>query len=216
MSKFKTGLIAVLIISFCLPTVFARTKKDKTGTITDSVYTDAEYGFKFTIKNNWEGKVFTEPSNYRLQVEQTNPEIPPEYTDYADQMPRPTMSVYMATTDLAPLAFVDSLLSETYKSDQKKEILQDIDFYDENVTFQGFTTRIKKEIKIGELKGVEWEGSATYKIKMGEQTMNNEVALGLIGVRKGDHILLFLTGHDKRFFRKLFDEATEMAMSVKW
>jgi hypothetical protein len=78
------------------------------------------------------------------------------------------------------------------------------------------TTRIKPAIKVGELEGVQWEGTARYEIKMGEQSISNETAVGLIGVKKGENILLFLTGHDKRYFRKLFDEALVMAKSIKW
>jgi hypothetical protein len=216
MPKFKSGLIVFLVVLICLPSAFARKKKDKTGAIVENVYTDAEYDFKLTIRENWQGKVFSEPSNYRLEVEQTNPEIPPEYAEYASEMPLPAMSIYLATVDLTPVAFVDSLLSQTYKSDQKKEILKDVDFFDESISFQGFTTRIKKGVKFGDLDGVQWEGTARYNIKMGEQSISNETAVGLLGIKKGKNLLLFLTGHDKRYFRKLFDEAIEMAMSVKW
>lgn len=216
MFNYKTALILFLAVLFCLPTAFARKKKDKTGVIAENVYTDAEYGFKLTILGNWQGKVFTEPSNYRLQVEQTNPEIPPEYAEYADEMPLPSMDIYLATVDMPPLAFVDSLLSDSYKSEQKKEIFKDIDVHDEEINFRGIATRIKTAIKVGELEGVQWEGTARYDIKMGEQSISNETAIGLIGVRKGEHIVLFLTGHDKRYFRKLFDEALDMAKSIKW
>jgi hypothetical protein len=216
MYKYKSAAIIILIVLLGIPGAFARKKKDKTGTIAESVYTDAKYGFQVTIRENWRGKVFTEPDNYRLEVEQTNPEIPPEYAEYADEMPLPTMSVYLATVNMPPMVFVDSLLSDTYKSEQKKEILRDIDFFDEGVAFLGLSTRIKREIKIGELNGVQWEGFARYNIKMGQQNIVNESAIGLIGIKKGDHILLFLTGHDKRYFRKFFDEAAEMALSIKW
>ena len=124
----KRLIITVIIMLMMVPVAEAGRKKKKTGKVKDGVYTDLKHNFNFTLDENWKIKVGKAPSKFRFALTQKKYGIPPDYTNTPDMTKTPSFVLFADTTTLGIFPFLDSLLSDTYKSDQKKEILKKFDF----------------------------------------------------------------------------------------
>ena len=119
--------IFFLILMICSPIVFARKPKDKAGKVVDRVFTDKKYNFQLTITDLWKYKVNKNKNNFRLVLTKAKYEIPSDYKDAPDYTMIPRINVFADTTSLSVPAFIDSLLSDSFKSKQKKEIYKEFE-----------------------------------------------------------------------------------------
>jgi hypothetical protein len=200
-----------------MPSAFARKKKERSGKIDDNVYTDAKYKFKLTLPENWSAKLQKPDSDFRLILTQNDHEIPPALMPYPHKAMVPEVKVYITETKLDPLEFIDSLVSHTYKSDAKGDILGEIIFLEEGVDYDGLLPDVRKGIEIDEKPAGRWEGHADYTVKQGlTETTKRSYGTGFMTIAKGDKILVFQLSCERRFFPKVFAEVVTMAESLKW
>ena len=213
----KRLLIIFLALIVCMPGLYARKKKDKSGKIKDLVYTDASYGFQLTLLENWTAKLQKPKSDFRIILSQKDHEIPPALMPYPHKAMVPELKVYITEIKLGPLAFIDSLVSMKFKSDAKKAILSDILFLEEGVIYDGLFPDVRKGIKIDEKPAGKWEGHADYTVKQGiTETTSRSYGTGFVTVKNGDKMLIFQLSCERRFFPKIFKEVITMAESLKW
>jgi len=213
----KRLIIIILALVICIPTVQARKKSAKSGTIKDNVYTDSEHGFMFTLPENWVPKLQKQKKDLRLILNQKDFEIPPELMPYPTLTEVPELKVLIIEQPYPAQAFVDSIVKYEYSSDAKKEVFKDILALEEKVIFDGLTPDKKMKKKIDEKWGYQWEGSAhfTKKLGMGDEIPRTH-AVGIYAVKNGDKTLVFLLTCENTFFNKIFKEITTMVDSTKW
>lgn len=120
----KQLLIALLLTTLIFSAAEGR-KQDKSGEVINNTYTDGNYPFKITFGDVWKHTVKKDNDNIRLILTQKKYDIPPAYTHAPNYTTVPKITVLVDTTSLPLDMFVDSLLSNAYKSDQKKSIISE-------------------------------------------------------------------------------------------
>jgi hypothetical protein len=155
MKRILVMLIALLI---CVNIADARRKKEVSGVVTDGVYQDNRFGFKFTVHTNWQARLRKDEDNFRVVLTQKNYGIPPDFRSAQDYTYIPRLVIYADTSSLSPVAMMDSLRSATYKSKQKKAILSEFEF----LTQPEIIPKGKKMPQIAGESGLVWEGQAKY------------------------------------------------------
>ena len=125
-------VLVLLLLTLCLPSAFARRKKAKAGTVDKLTFVDDKYQFSLKLLDNWKYKIGDEEEIVRLTLVQKNYQIPPDYMDAEDYTQVPRIVVWSGETNLSPTAFVDSLLSDSYDSDQKDDIYKEFELINES------------------------------------------------------------------------------------
>jgi hypothetical protein len=206
----------------------ARRKKEKAGKVEDMVYTDKKYDFKLTIDKGWKYKIMANKEYFRMVLTQKNYEIPPNYLDNSEYTQVPRLVVFADTADMDVLVFMDSLVSETFSSDQKKEILKEFEILNEQAVEEGTereeTVRKKRvTISIAGQKAVRWEGQTQYRkfIPSPSDPGRGERVYGAYGggvvvVKKDNIIILFHVISEWDFFAPIMNEALGMIKSLQW
>ncbi|MBU8932726.1 MAG: hypothetical protein KOO62_01845 [candidate division Zixibacteria bacterium] len=186
-------MILLIALAVCAPNADARKKKPKSGKIEDSVYTDAKYGFQITLPKAWTSRLRKLDDPYRLVLIQKNYQIPSEYVDAPDYTLVPRLTVYVAETHVTPFEFLDSLLSDTYSSKVKKDIFKEFEILNNQSIGDGeredVVTRKRKSLRVGENKGVLWQGKAKY-IKMVTQSASTGSGKRVYGAHQGGVVIL--------------------------
>jgi len=213
----KRLIVIVLVLLTCLPALYARRKSPKSGEIKKNVYTDATYDFKFKLLENWDPELRKPDDNIRLVLQQEDHEIPPDLMQYPQMARVPEMEVYITEMDMHPSVFVDSMVSQTYSSDVKNDILGPIKVVEERISFEGLRTLNKRSTMIDSLEAVIWQGTVHFikDLGMGE-TIPRTYAVGFIGVKNGDLMLAFMMSCEEMFVGDVFTEVIEMAESLQW
>ncbi len=213
----KKTLIVILALLVCIPNVMARKKSPKAGTIDNGVYIDSEYDFQFKVPENWKPEYQKPGKNMRLVLNQKNHEIPPELMPFPTMAQVPELEIYHAKTPLSPAVYVDSLVSESYSSDEKKEILKHRYALEQGVDYTGIKPSGREKFKVGELEAYRWHGTMEFSKKLGMgETIPRSYGLVLWTVKKGDEIVVFSLYCEVTFQAKLIKEVTTMVESLQW
>ncbi|MBN2226964.1 MAG: hypothetical protein JW763_06335 [candidate division Zixibacteria bacterium] len=213
----KRLLVFGLIILICLPSAFARKKRPKSGDIDKNVYTDAEYDFKLTLLENWEPELQKPDKKIRLVLQQKDHEIPGELMAYPGLAKVPTLEFYIVEEPMLPGALVDSIASNSYKSDNKKEILSILLQLEENLFFDGLNRENKSSLEIDGKKAARWDGGSHFTKKLGmDETIPRTYGVGMIAVKNGKYTLFCLLDCEKAFYNDLMKEVLTMVESLKW
>jgi hypothetical protein len=224
----KRFIIFGLMLALVVPSLQARRKKEKAGTVQDMVYTDKKYNFKLTIDDGWKYKIKPNKENFRLILTQKNYEIPSNYLDAPDYTYVPRIVVYADTSSMSVFAFLDSLLRRTYSSAQKKEMLKEFEFINEMDVEEGterepIVTKRRIPIEIGGEPGVRWEGQVQYvkyvttsASSLGGKRVYGAYGGGIVVAKKGKNVVVFHVMSEWDFFRPVMDEALMMIKTLQW
>lgn len=224
-------MFRVCLISICLAlmvtTAWAARKKDKAGAIANGVYTDDSYGFSLTIPQNWKSKIYSDKENIRLTMTQANFEVPNDYIKTPEHTKVPRITVFSDTTSMSLMDFIDSLVSPSYKSGQKKEMLKEFEILhsgplgDANV--QPVSPRRRSPITVGEQQGVIWSGQSKYmkEISVSASSVGGkrvDAAYGgsILALKKDRTIVVFHLICEWLYFPALDKEMQAVASTVKW
>lgn len=223
----RKSLILFLIIIICLPAVFARKPKDKAGKVTDNVFTDKKYNFELSLNDLWKYKISKNKSNFRILFIKKKYEIPIDYIDAPDYTMIPRINVYSDTTSLSVPAFIDSLLSDKFKSKQKKEILKEFEILSNRggsgMKKEKILPRRRKTLELDGKKGQIWKGQVQYRNEvatsassMGGKRVYGAYGGSIIGVKKGNQIVLFHVISEWIYFDNTMRDAMEIIYSLKF
>ncbi len=105
----------------------ARRKKEYAGAVKDMVYQDSKFDFQIKVNDNWKYNIGDADATARLILIQKKFGIPSDYKDASDYTYIPKMVVWADTSSMSAPTFMDSLLSNNFKSKQKKEIMAEFD-----------------------------------------------------------------------------------------
>jgi len=213
----KRLLIIFLALLICTPAAFARKKSKKSGVIKDNVYTDAKYGFKITLLDNWKPELQKPKKMLRLELTQDDHEIPPELMQFPSMAFVPTLIFHVGEVDMPPGVFVDSLVSLTYSSDVKNDALKDLTSLEEKITYDGLKTTQKNIIKIDGKEACQWQGTVNYTKTLGmDDTIPRIYSVGIVTIKNGNLMLTCMLECENMFFTDIFTETLKMVKSVEW
>ena len=221
-------LLIVLFLGLLLvPSVFAGRKKDKAGKVTDYVFTDKKFNYSLTLNEGWKYKIQKNKSDFRLVLTKVKFAIPPEYTNTPDYTKIPRIAVFMAETKMSASAFIDSLVSYSYKSDTKKEILKEFEIFNigsgSGFKAERLVPRKRKNFQLGELRGSQWTGQVKYTNEIaisasstGGKRVKGGYGASVIGIKNGDKLLLFHIICEWNYFKDVTAETMKIINSLSW
>ncbi len=220
-------LLVCLIALLAVPTVFAARKKDKAGKVTDYVYTDKKYNFSLSLNDEWKYKIQKNKKDFRLVLTQIKYGIPSAYASAEDYTKIPRMVVFVVESKLSPKAFIDSLLSSSYKSKAKKTVLKECEILNLNSS-SGFTaekliSRKSKALKVDGKKGYFWTGQVQYTNEVsisasskGAKRVKSSYGGAITVIKNGDKLILFHVISEWDYFNSIFSETMKIIKSLKW
>jgi hypothetical protein len=218
-------IVGALLLLLLVPAVQAKRKKDKAGRIIEGVYHDKKFGFNLETNDAWKINIMKNEKQLRVVFVQKNYLIPNDYTDVPDFTKVPRLSVYVDTTSLSVYAFVDSLLSDSYESKQKKEMKKDLEILslDELPEVDDIIPRGVKRTQIAGEKTMIWKAQAKYvtEVPVSQSSNRGERVYGaygasIIGVKRGDTVYIFHMMCEWDYFDDIFAEIMGIVSSLSW
>jgi len=205
-------------------TADARRKKPKAGKITDGVYVDAKYNFQLTMLEGWDVSVQKDENNVRLSFKQKDYGIPGHFINAPDYTKIPRIVVYVDTATPGVHPFLDSLLAEEFKSDQKKAILKEFDILQYSDISDGpVITKGRSRLELGGESGVLWRGQAKYKQNVaysassaGGRTVRGSYGGAIVLVKRDNHLYMFHIVCEWSFFDAVLADAMKIIGSFAW
>jgi hypothetical protein len=216
MKRIFTFAVAMLV---AVTTADAGRKREKSGKVEGQTFTDAAHGFALTAGGNWNIKTMDADANFRVSFTQKKFEVPPDYLSAPDYTKVPRMIVWIDTTKMGAFAFLDSLVSSTYKSKQKSEVLKEFEI----LTEPKVLPKGRQPITVGSDKGVRWDGRAEYMKEV--QTSASDVSgrrvksayMGSIyALKHGDKMLVFHLIGEEKFYDNIQRDALAIINSLTW
>ena len=212
-------VFAFVLLSALAVTAEAGRKKEKSGVVDGHTYTDSKYGFQFTTDENWSIKTNDAEASVRVIFVQKKFEVPPDYLSTPDYTKVPRIVVWVDSTQMGAYAFVDSLISRTYKSKQKSDINKEFELLAENE----LTARARQPLTLGDDKGVRWDGRAPYvkEVQIGASEVGGKrvrsAYLGsIMAVKHGNLMLCCHVMTEEMSFQTAMTEALKILGSIKW
>ena len=215
----KRLLTFVVVLLLAAGSADAGRKREKSGTVDGRVYTDTKYGFQLTADDNWNMKTMDADGYFRLVLTQKKYDIPPAYVSTPDYTKVPRIILYVDTTRMGAFQFVDSLVSKTFKSKQKAEMLKEFEILMEpEVVPHGRTP-----FTVGVDKGARWDGQARYMKEVqisasdvGGKRVNGAYSGSILALRHDNLVLVFHVISEETFFQTVITEAMKIVSSLTW
>ncbi len=209
--------IAVTVVLF-IACIGAPVEAKKAGEVKDNVYTDEGYNFSMEIPDGWSASIKSAKYALRLTMDQKSPVPPYQFRgNLRDYMQIPTMAVIVDTTSLGANEFVDSLLSPTFESKQKK-------FMDKYLKIFSRPYELVKRQEVtflGKL-AVMMEARQAYEITVAQQgsdradvVNDNKYGTVFATVRDG-HVYLITMICEYRTSQPIVDMYNQMISSLKF
>jgi len=219
--------LAILVL-VAAPGLHARKKVAKAGSVKDGVFTDARHNYSLSVADSWRYNIQKDKNNYRLILTQKRFEVPTYYIDAKDYTFVPKIVIWADTTSHNPFDFLDSLLSETYSSKQKKEIFKEFEMLhgastSESTVREKVIPRSRKVTTLAGLKGIIWKGKVVYRkeVALSSSSSAGKRVIGawggaIVAVKKDDLIIMFHVMCEWENFEDIVDEAMAMITTLKW
>ncbi len=183
-----------------IPTAYAGRQKEMSGSVENNVYKDKKYDFTLTLNDNWKYSLQKNDENFRLLLTQRNYDIPPAYVNATDYTQIPRIVLWTDTTSLRPFAFLDSLISETWRTSQKKELLKELEILStvpaSGTQREQAVPRARKPVEVGGEQGVLWQAKSKY-VKEIETSAGAAAGTRINGAYGG---AIVAVKHDKRIY----------------
>ena len=184
-----------------------------------TTYIDTKHGFSFEVLENWKANIQDEKGRTRVILTQSNYQLPEDYRTTPDYTAVPRLVVWVDTCTMGAFPLLDSLLSETYKSDQKKDMKKEFEFFSE----PDITPRGRSRFTLGGEQGVAWEGESKYVKDVqssagasgGKRVYGGYGATVLIG-KKDDLLVVQYMMCEKQFYDAVVAEVMQMTADFKW
>jgi hypothetical protein len=156
----KKLLISFLIVVIVFSVADAR-KKKKAGSIEDGVYYDNDYNFSLVIPDGWNSSIKKEESNLRLVLTKEQYDIPTHFTHAPTYTKVPRVIVYIDTLPMRLDWFVDSLLTDEYKSDIKKDMIKELE-----ILYGDYMPKRRTRMSVDSIPGVMISGERRYTVQV--------------------------------------------------
>lgn len=216
MKRVLTVLLAVLVT---VASVEAGRKREKSGKVENGTFTDATYGFSLKAGDNWGVKLMDADANFRVSFAQKKFDVPPDYIQAPDYTKVPRLILWVDTSSMGPFPFIDSLISPTYKSKQKSDILKEFEL----LTERDVLPKGRKPFTVGADKGAFWEGRVPYTKEIQTSASGGSVRRvklayygSILAVKRGDKMLVFHLMSEETFYETIYQDALAIINSLTW
>ena len=223
-----TRVISFFMVLLIAVPISAAKKKERAGTVTDMVYTDSEFDFSFKVLENWSYKLRKSGDQFRLVMLQKNYAVPADYANAPDYTKVPRVIIWADTSSSDVVTFVDSLVSETFKSEQKKEIMKEFDIFASGPSGSGGYNEVpvprkRTPMTIGGERGIVWNAQMKYtqdvtlsQASRSGKTVHGAYGGSIVGIRKGNKIVLADLICEWPYFPQAQEELMAMINSFAW
>jgi hypothetical protein len=217
-------ILAGLVLLMAAPCALAGRQKKTGGEIQDGYYVDATYGFRLKMHDNWKPRFFKEDSKVRLALTQKDYGIPTSFMSVPDYTKIPRITVYVDTTSMNINMFVDSLLSPTFKSDQKNAMIKEFEFLQKTEIIDGdIIPRTRSRVDIDGESGLLWKGQTKYlqlvqtsASSMGGNRVRDAYGGALLLVKRGGQIYIMHLMCEWQYIEQVMAEAQQIMLSLNW
>ena len=215
----KRLVIALLMVALVCGTAGARKKKDKAGEIIDGVYIDKMYNFSLAVsKDVWDISIKKNTSQTRMNLTKKVFDIPIEYAQDPGYTKTPKVTVYVDTTSWSVKMFVDSLLNDNFKSDQKRDILHLCE-----ILFGDFKPKRNSRYQFGDIQGILITGELRYTKQIPSATSNTSPDIitdfygGAVFFAKQDkNLYIFHMICENKYFSTEFEDYVKLLNGLKF
>ncbi len=222
----KKLMIINLMLAVGISTVYAGRQKDLAGTVENNVYKDKKYNFTLNVNNDWKPNLQKNEDNFRLLLTQRNYEIPTAYINAPDYTQIPRIVLWTDTTSLHPFAFLDSLLSNTWRSSQKKELLKELEILStvpaSGTQREQAVPRARKPVELGGQQGVIWQAKSKYVKEITSvgadagTRINGAYGGVIVAVKKDNRIYVFHLMTEWDFFEGVVQQALKIISTLSF
>jgi hypothetical protein len=195
----KKFLMTVFIVTFVFSICGAK-KKDLAGEVENAVYTDNTYHFSLAMPDAWSYSLKKSKGEIRLILTKKQYDTPIQFQQAPNYTTAPRIIVYVDTTSLTTDQFVDSLLSEKFKSKQKNRIISEF-----KILNGPFLLKKRSKMEAGGISGVRIAGQQRYTIEVQRSGSESD---------RGDVVTDFYGG--SIFFAKEGNNIVIMHMICEW
>ncbi len=193
-------------------------KKELAGKMENGVYTDDSYNFSLTIPEAWDFNIKKDKSPVRLVLIKKQFDVPKQFQHAPSYTTVPKITVYVDTSSLTAEQFVDSLLSNKFKSKQKNNILSEF-----KVLYGDFQLKKRSSIPLGDLTGVRISGQTPYTIELqraGSESDKGDVVTDFWGgstffIKDGNNIVITQLICEWRYFETIDQEFAAIVNGFK-
>ncbi|MCX6827229.1 MAG: hypothetical protein NTV06_08220 [candidate division Zixibacteria bacterium] len=214
----KKIITAIVIICVTFSVTMAK-KKDLAGEVVQGVYVDSIYDFSLNVPEAWNYTVKKASSNVRVILSKKQYDIPIQFQEASNYTLVPKITVYVDSTSLAMDQFLDSLLSNAYKSKQKNNILSELKILNGN-----FQLKKRAKMTMGELSGFRVEGQLRYTLEVqrsGSESDKGDIVADFYGgsiffVKNGNTIVMIHFISEWRYFDVLDQDFTRILETFKF
>ncbi|SYZ73209.1 exported hypothetical protein [Candidatus Zixiibacteriota bacterium] len=214
----KRFLIALFLVALIFDLASAR-KKDLAGSVENATYVDDTYNVSMAIPDGWDCSVKKSKSPVRMILIKKQYDVPIQFQNAPNFTTIPKVVLYIDTTSLTVDQFVDSLLSDQYKSKQKNEVLSQFKSLYGN-------TLVKRRTKqsIGDITGVRIATQLRYTVEVpwaGSQSDRADVVTDFYGgstffAKDGNNIIMLQLVCEWRYFDVLEQDFVKMLDGLKF
>ncbi len=209
--------IAVTVVLF-IACVGAPVEAKKSGEVKDNIYTDNDYDFSMQIPDGWSTSIKSSKYALRMTMDQKSPVPPYQFQGgLRDYMQVPTMAVIVDTTSLGANEFVDSLLSSSFESDQKKFMYKYL-----KIVSRPYELVKRQEITFQGKMAVLMEARQAYEITVAKQgsdkadvVNDNKYGTIFVTVRDG-HVYMISMICEYRTSQPIVDMYNQVISSLKF
>ena len=218
-------VIFVLIFAFTASTSDAGRRRELSGEVNENVYKDKVHGFSLKLNDEWKYTLQKNEENFRLLLTKRNYEIPPDYINAPDYTQIPRIVLWTDTSSLHPFAFLDSLVSKTWNTDQKKELMKEFEILNP-IPLSGGTRdeavpRGRKPVEIGGEQGILWQAKAKYVKEIATSAgslagtrVNGSYGGAVVVVKHGNRMFVFHVMSEWDFFDAILQGAFKIIGSM--
>lgn len=223
----KSFTITIVVMTLVISNAYAGRQKDLSGAVESNVYSDKKYNFTLTLNEEWKYTLQKNDGNFRILLTQRNYDIPPAYINSPDYTQIPRIVLWTDTTSLHPFAFLDSLVSESWHSNQKKEMLKEFEILS-SVPASGTTRdaaipRGRKPVEVGGEQGVIWQAKSKYVKEIETSAgalagtrINGAFGGAIVAVKHDNRIYVFHLMAEWDFFDAILQEALKIIGSMRF
>ncbi len=214
-------VILTVFLALGLSTAWAGRVKDLAGTVENNIYNDKKYNFSLTLNSDWKYTLQKNEDNFRLLLTQRNYDIPPGYISAPDYTQIPRIVLWTDTSSLSALAFLDSLVSNSWRSEQKKELLKEFEILS-SVPASGTqreqaVPRGRKPVDVGGQQGLLWQAKSKYvkEIETSAGALAGTRVTGayggaIVAVKQGERVFVFHLMTEWDFFDAILGQALKI------
>ena len=129
---------------------------------------------------------------------------------------------------MTPDVFIDSLVSSTFNSGQKKDILKEFEILSSHIGGSGFTQeelvpRNKSVVELDGQRGELWTGQIKYRneVAVSASSLGGKRVYGayggaIVAVKNGNTIVLFHVMSEWNYFENELRDAMTVIKSLTW